>query len=377
MPSLSAIQRIENYIFRAILILMISENSRKFRDYQMMKNRKKQYFYAIAVMLFVGNFVFSAERVVLVEDFTNAYCSNCPLVGEIVDGYLEEYLGQVAVLRFHTSYNQSDPFYFPELCDWASGAYEVTGIPQLFLDGENLSLNDYPWDGEIENYLDQPAPVELRISGNFDGQVDTIFVDYEIKNSLQDGSYKIFLYLTEDNLEYEGSNGETIHNQVARAVFPNTDGIEIENFDIGVTDEIAIPFEIADNMILENCNLIAVFQDRVSKSVKNSAQIRVSELSAPNGIENNVSITNYELVNAYPNPFNPSTVISYFVETRCAVTLEIYDLHGKLIETLVDDFQNSGKYEIIWDAENLPSGVYFASLKSAQKKSILKILYLK
>ncbi len=348
----------------------------------MTKNRTK---HVIAVVLFVGNFLFPANRVVLVENFTNAYCVSCPLVGEVVDGYLEEHLGQISVLRFHTSYNQNDPFYFPELCDWATTEYGVSGVPQLFLDGENLPLNDYPWDGAIEHYVDQNAPVDFGISGNFDWQNGAIFVNYTIENELPPGVYKIFLYLTEDGLEYEGSNGETIHNQVVRAVFPSTDGIEIGDFSVGASDEIAISFEIADDMILENCNLVAVFQDRVSKSVQNSAQICVSELSAPNGIENNyeLSITNYELMNAYPNPFNPSTVISYqlpAVETNghsSPVTLQIFDLNGKLIETLVSKNQKPGEYSLVWNAENLPSGVYFYQLRTSDYSETRKMVLIR
>ena len=331
------------------------------------------------VLWFLGVIGYSAERVVLAENFTNAYCSNCPLVSEILDGYLETYPTQISILRFHTSFDTNDPLYDENFCDWATTAYDVSGIPQLFLDGENLSLNDYPWDGVIDEYLVEVSPVYFNISGCFEGQAGSIVVHYEIENVLENGVYKIFVYLTEDNLEYEGSNGEVEHDQVVRGVFPSTDGVEIVDFSIGASGEISIPFELTDEMIIDNCNLVAVFQDRVSKSVKNTAQIRVSELSSSSSVNSDLwfSDNHFQLNTAYPNPFNPTTVISYQLLIASDLKLEIYDVQGKLIDTLVSQSQKPGFYSVNWNAQKFSSGVYFALLTTAYERCAQKLFYIK
>ncbi len=66
----------------------------------------------------------------------------------------------------------------------------------------------------------------------------------------------------------------------------------------------------------------------------------------------------------YPNPFNASTVISYTLVNRMTVILEIYTANGEFVETLRHGYQDAGNYSVNWNAENLPSGVYFISLRT-------------
>jgi photosystem II stability/assembly factor-like uncharacterized protein len=68
----------------------------------------------------------------------------------------------------------------------------------------------------------------------------------------------------------------------------------------------------------------------------------------------------------YPNPFNPSTVISYTLVNRTTIQLEIYNAAGEFVETLEHGYKNAGSYSVTWDASNYPSGVYFYSLRTDQ-----------
>lgn len=79
----------------------------------------------------------------------------------------------------------------------------------------------------------------------------------------------------------------------------------------------------------------------------------------------------------YPNPFNPSTAIHFNLEATHTSQLQIFDVTGRLVETLVNDELVSGEYEIIWNADNLSSGVYFARLTSGANTKTVKMILLK
>lgn len=86
------------------------------------------------------------------------------------------------------------------------------------------------------------------------------------------------------------------------------------------------------------------------------------------------AIDDYELQN-YPNPFNPTTIIKYQLPKDGFVTLKVYDILGKEIKTLVNEYKPSGRYEITFDGSSLASGVYVYKLDvnnfSTSRKFIL------
>ena len=85
----------------------------------------------------------------------------------------------------------------------------------------------------------------------------------------------------------------------------------------------------------------------------------------------------FNLEQNYPNPFNPSTTIGYQLAEGCKVTLKIYDVLGKIVETLVDEYKPAGRYETGFSAAKLPSGVYFYQLRTGSYVETKKMLLLK
>ena len=79
----------------------------------------------------------------------------------------------------------------------------------------------------------------------------------------------------------------------------------------------------------------------------------------------------------FPNPFNPSTTISFTVETHCNASLQIFDMNGRWRETLADNDFSPGNHEIVWNALDRPSGVYFMSLASKDFVETRKMILLK
>jgi hypothetical protein len=70
----------------------------------------------------------------------------------------------------------------------------------------------------------------------------------------------------------------------------------------------------------------------------------------------------YILENNYPNPFNPSTEITYALPKQSTVVLRIYDILSREVATLVNEKKQAGEYTVEWKATNVPSGVYFYRL---------------
>ena len=103
-------------------------------------------------------------------------------------------------------------------------------------------------------------------------------------------------------------------------------------------------------------------------SIIDTVQTSVEEAGIPD---------RFELHQNYPNPFNPVTMIRYSISEAAYVTLIIYDLLGQEIETLVDGYREIGNHSKVWDASQLPTGVYIASLKAGSYEERMKMLFVK
>jgi hypothetical protein len=79
----------------------------------------------------------------------------------------------------------------------------------------------------------------------------------------------------------------------------------------------------------------------------------------------------------YPNPFNPSTTIRFSLPKSCHVTLKIYNILGRKVETLVEGERKVGEYEIQWTPEGLASGIYFYRLQAGELGETKRLVFLK
>ena len=81
---------------------------------------------------------------------------------------------------------------------------------------------------------------------------------------------------------------------------------------------------------------------------------------------------------AYPNPFNPSTTIRFSVlDTKQTLSLHIYDIEGRLIETLFSGYVMPGFHKVQWNARQRPSGIYFAMFRSGHTMQSTKLILIK
>ncbi len=85
----------------------------------------------------------------------------------------------------------------------------------------------------------------------------------------------------------------------------------------------------------------------------------------------------YYLSNAYPNPFNPTTKIEYFIPTDTEIKIVLYDILGNKVKTLVDGYKKIGNYKIEINGDNLTSGVYIYRMLSKNHTISKKVLLIK
>ena len=85
----------------------------------------------------------------------------------------------------------------------------------------------------------------------------------------------------------------------------------------------------------------------------------------------------YKLYNNYPNPFNPITKIGFQIKDSRFVTLKVFDLLGREVKVLVNEKLSLGIYEVSFDGSNLPSGMYFYTIRSGDFTDTKRMLLIK
>jgi len=100
--------------------------------------------------------------------------------------------------------------------------------------------------------------------------------------------------------------------------------------------------------------------------------------SIPTGITGvNELPFSFDLGQNYPNPFNPSTVISYSIPKSSNVSIKVYDISGKFISEIVNEFQPAGNFEAAFSGEDLSSGVYFYRIEAGEFSQTKRMMLLK
>jgi hypothetical protein len=128
-------------------------------------------------------------------------------------------------------------------------------------------------------------------------------------------------------------------------------------------------------------NLVMVFSPRVAnlyvqewyKRYKNSGGVFVIGVEQ---ISTEIPAA-FELRQNYPNPFNPSSSIEYKIASASDVTLKVYDIAGRLVQTLVNEKQIAGTYKVDFKAAHLASGVYFYKLDAGSFTQTKKMILVK
>jgi hypothetical protein len=205
--------------------------------------------------------------------------------------------------------------------------------------------------------------MNLRYSG---GYVTVGFDDFDVSGRFVSGGVEIFydrgnfrfdsLLFDFDGLKlsYVDSSGGVFYLDFGRG-----GGFDFER--LGARVKFKVLREVKEGMIVK-----LKLYDEGLKLFERSYRISFEEVP-----------TEYALYQNYPNPFNPTTTIEFDIPEKTNVKLVIYDILGREVETLIDKELEPGKYKINFTATNLPSGVYFYTLKTPKFTKTNKMLLIK
>ena len=226
------------------------------------------------------------------------------------------------------------------------------------------------FDGSIDE-----SPLEVGCGDiNDDGEVnisDIVFIIHTILNPeiLGRGEDATFAELV-------------VNNNILKL---QTDGY-IGGIQLRITHDEKMEFILSNNTMLsesrtltdETLMIILEPKDEILFTT-NGEPFTIKEVKVLNSQEEiNVSVVNsFILHNAYPNPFNPVTTLSFELIQTENVSLKIYDVQGKEVANLLNANLSSGNHEVQWNAKEYSSGIYIARLQAGSDISTQKLMLLK
>jgi hypothetical protein len=120
--------------------------------------------------------------------------------------------------------------------------------------------------------------------------------------------------------------------------------------------------------------------DTINASGTGSLNAFYARLSNPlvTGYDEQVGIvTNHSLSQNYPNPFNSSTIIEFNIPQYRFISLDLFDINGKIIKSIYKDFIQPGNHKLKFDASELSSGIYFYRLKTDEVELSRRMILIK
>ena len=233
----------------------------------------------------------------------------------------------------------SEPIYFTE--DWIDlyGFFDLSSTDDVV--GYAFSYFDAPKDQEAELWIGSDEALAIYINGNevYSYNGTRSFRDYyttKVKAPVKAGENTLLVKSLQKVGRYEFSI-----NICEPESNPNFDGNRIWGL--------------------------------IFKTTSNNTSVKQSK---------DQTAFNYELMNAYPNPFNPQTKLKYSIPEDDYVKLDVYNLSGEKVHTIVDAYQSAGDYSVVWDVnnsgnKNLATGMYIANLKTKHFHKSIRLLYVK
>lgn len=318
------------------------------------------------------------QRVPLGLLVTNWDCAPCAPANQVLDDWYATAGDDFALIRVHCWWpGADDPIYRDniEQSEWLiwDTPNGPDSAPHLWVDNV---VNGGVYPENMVGYLEDRArvPALLALDAAWNGADSELAVTVDIPADLPAADYRLFVAVTEDSIAAQGSNGEPMHHQAFRFLYPDTTGLVVVAA-AGV-QELTVPTPLNNRWRIEQLRAVAYVQDRGTGEVMNAATLKLVEMptavaqeTAPAGVA----------VSAYPNPFNPVARIRYATTNDGEVTVRVHDLAGRTVRTLVQGPRRAGQHEAVWQGRDrngraMSSGVYLVQVRSRGQVASQKLV---
>ncbi len=244
---------------------------------------------------------------------------------------------------------------------------------------ENLRYIKLKLFGESDVLLDDQAHMVFSDKGSLDK--DVFDVD-RIRSLNQNKSSISFLSNTKDLRVFEGRPVDIENDKIDLIVKLNSTGFY--SIKAGKMENIPEDWEIklTDKKVNQSVNLrerkgYEFYFDGEDEDISERFYIEVSRsLTSSNDGKENIP-GSFQLKQNYPNPFNPVTVIEYELPIQSDIKIEVFDILGRLVVTLVDGRKSAGYHSVQLDARNFSSGAYFYRIKAGDFVQIKSMMLIK
>ncbi len=330
----------------------------------------------------VFNTYTTPREMVLVEIGTGTWCQFCPGAAmgaeDLVDnGY------NVAVVEYH----DGDPF------ENAEGAqrinyYGISGFPTAVFDGVTKFVGGSYNQSMYSNYLplvqarqDINSAFTIEIFGENEGNEYDITARVTKMAAIPYENMVLHVALTESDIPYNWQ-GQTHLEWVERDMVENANGTPLD-FTTGDVQEHELQFTMNPSWVTANSELSAWVQNLDNKEVLQAMKIMLPDL-IPTSVDDEVVSLPLEtkLGDNYPNPFNPATTINFSLQSPGDVTLEVFNIMGQKVKTVLNGQLNAGHHQAVWhgtdeSGSSVASGTYFYKLTTGGFTDTRKMILVK
>lgn len=344
---------------------------------------KKLLLFALVFTLTTITVYSQAQKTVLFENWTSSTCGPCASNNPQLKNWIANNWNALICVSYHVGWPSpgNDPMYLanPVQSYDRRYYYGINSVPAAYMQGAHYYVGS-PFNYNnmtvlYNNYVSSTTSTSVivqdtRIAG------DSIRANVSVTNFTElTGVYNLRVMAVERWVVYTsppGTNGETVFGNVFRRSYPNSTGTVIPNT-VG-THNFVFTYYKEPTWQDSSMYTMAFIQNDADRSILNAGRPGMLV-----GIEPYINETpsSFDLKQNFPNPFNPTTNINFSLPKSSYVSLKVYDLVGKEVKTLVDGNQQQGTYNITFDAVNLPSGIYFYTLKTNEFTATKKMMLVK
>ena len=130
----------------------------------------------------------------------------------------------------------------------------------------------------------------------------------------------------------------------------------------------------------EPCDYYSAIEDCYTDGLPEAGEAECADVCFDDGgaLDNDLTIQDtYRISSVYPNPFNPTTTVTYQIPEFSTISIDIYNMNGQLVENLYRGYKSPGEYSIEWNAGNITSGAYLVKLVSGSFVETQKVMLVK